>query len=262
MSDDFLRDLVDGERAALVPSAGAREKTWKKVARSVAIAAPVPAAAVPGGAGWAGKAWWATSWAKGLALALVGGAVVIGVLASRGERETVAVPESAAAPESIASAQPPELPPAGGRALAPHVDAQTVLPEPAEQVAPTLAPATDEALVPMARSSKPRAVAPSTDDGPDDALAGSSLAEEARLVVAARRDLRAGSPRAALSSLHEHAKRFPHGQLTEERMALTARALCESGDTDSGRRHAENLRAAFPSSSHLRRVDRACESSR
>ncbi|MEM6293844.1 MAG: hypothetical protein AAGA54_21390, partial [Myxococcota bacterium] len=87
----------------------------------------------------------------------------------------------------------------------------------------------------------------------------SDLAEETRLLAQARARLHAGSPKNALAPLSEHQARFPDGQLTEDRMVLRARALCESGDRGSGRKAAAALRKAFPSSSHLPRVDRTCK---
>lgn len=78
-----------------------------------------------------------------------------------------------------------------------------------------------------------------------------------RLLGRVRARLRSGSASDALAPLTEHARRFPQGQQTEDRMVLRAQALCKSGDTTVGRKEAAALRKAFPKSSYLPRVDRA-----
>lgn len=251
---DVLRGLVEGERAALVPSASAQKTTWKKVARSVAIAAPMPAVSSGPIAASKAAASGAKWWAKGIVALAIGGAVVVGVQASGGREADTGVVTS---PEPQAVAPAAEAPASPSAAVVPAVPPPRVeIAAPVERVAE---PPHPRALPPAARV--PKAVVdapPSTEDeGHESAI--SELAEEARLVEQARKKLRAGTPHAALSALQEHARRFPRGQLTEERMALTARALCDAGDAERGRARAEALREAFPSSSHLARVDRACE---
>ena len=252
MSDDVLRDLVEGERAALAPPEGAKQATWGRVARSVAIAAPVlPAASVEplaaaNAAATSGAKWWTTWWANGIFALAIGGATVGGVLAIKADREAddlvppVAASDDAPAPKSPAAAS--------SRA---DVEAEIAVPEEVDDAPVVTAPPNEEtpevARVVRPRASKPDAAAPS-----------SALAEEARLLSDARRELKLGHPRAALDPLEEHARRFAQGQLAEERMALTARALCEAGEVERGREQAAALRDAYPSSSHLARVDRTC----
>lgn len=261
MSDDILRGLIENERAALQPAENAKTKTWSRVARSVAIAAPMPVAATPALASKA-AAWWT----KGIVALAVGGAVAVGVgvLGQSSEQQIEPQAEQRVGPqvemEPGAVAAGP-----GGEAHVPappseadRVDAPAVVRDmpPVAETRESPRPAAE--VFPVARDSGSRGKA-SAADATLRELASSGLAEEARLVIEARRKLQGATPAAALSPLAEHARRFPDGQLTEERMALTARALCSGGDLEGGRRVAEDLRRAFPTSSHLPRVGRACD---
>jgi hypothetical protein len=73
-----------------------------------------------------------------------------------------------------------------------------------------------------------------------------SIAEEVRLVRAARE---ARSPEAMLLPLDEHARRFPHGVLSAERMVLKIEALCGLRKESDAGREATRLRRSFPSRS-------------
>jgi hypothetical protein len=256
--DGLLDALIEGERAALTSSGPAERRTWKRVASSVAVGAPLPVEPMSI-AGPAASATWAAPWLK-VVLALVFGSAVAaggyGLLARddlsapatderdaaadepRGERPAATPGHAPALPEPATSPEPPEPP------EPPEVESTAaVAPGPiAEPAGPELDP-------PSARAA-PR---PPTRPTPSD------LAEETRLLARARAHLRSAAPQAALAPLDEHARRFPDGQLAEDRMVLRAQALCESGDTDAGRRQAAALQRAFPRSSHLPRVRRACD---
>jgi hypothetical protein len=119
----------------------------------------------------------------------------------------------------------------------------------------------DGELLPAKREGKAgRAhAAPGRHRDEHEATPASALAEEARLVAAARRALGSGAHGEALARLAEHARRFPSGQLTEDRLALRARVHCARGDFEQGRRAAVELRRAFPRSSQHARIDRDCK---
>ncbi len=93
-----------------------------------------------------------------------------------------------------------------------------------------------------------------TAESATDALAApappDALAEESRLIAQARRALRDGDARLALGALDEHASRFPHGFLAEERDVTRIRARCGAGDVTGARRLAARFLAARPTSVH------------
>lgn len=62
---------------------------------------------------------------------------------------------------------------------------------------------------------------------------------------------------AALGLLAEHARRFSHGQLAEEREALRVRSLRGAGRSEEARRQAADFAARFPRSVLLPRLDGA-----
>jgi TolA-binding protein len=59
--------------------------------------------------------------------------------------------------------------------------------------------------------------------------------------------------------LEAHRKRFPSGQLTPERLYLTADALARLGNTTLARKHAQALIRAYPSSAYARQVEGVIE---
>ena len=64
----------------------------------------------------------------------------------------------------------------------------------------------------------------------------------------------------ALRILGKHARRFPDGQLWEEREALAIDALVQAHDYDHARRRAGRLRQRSPNSLFLPMVDAAVAS--
>jgi hypothetical protein len=256
MSDDLLRDLIEGEREALVPGKGARETTWAAVTRSVGEgAAPIvdPADVVGPASG--------ASWLKIVVALVLGGGVVIGVASSIGSEPStrahaVAVEPAPPRARPVVEAAPIATAPVIAADLEPAV-VPAIVP-PVEPLAETTA---SEPVGANKREARPRArAAPiaQAEDPPPTADA-SALAEEARLLAAARSALRRGAHEDALARLAEHARRFPSGQLSEDRLALTARAHCSRGELEQGRRAAAELRRAFPRSSQLHRIDRDCD---
>lgn len=245
MSDDILRDLIDGEREELVPPRGAKKKTWRRVSSSVAMGAPLPAdPTMVSTPMLAAKS--ALPWAKGLVVIALGGVVGLGAYATGGSADD----EAPAVVEKAAAAPPaPDEPPV---ASAPKKPAPTRGVIPPTEPDPVPVPEPLDATVSGEPPSRPTP-APAAREEP------SQLAEETRLIAEARRHLRKGSPRAALEPLADHAKRFAKGQLAEDRMALIARAHCEAGDVKTGLEKAAALGRAFPSSSHMSRIERACE---
>lgn len=76
----------------------------------------------------------------------------------------------------------------------------------------------------------------------------SSLAAERELLDRARSRLAAGEPQDALGALEQHAKRFPRGQLSEEREAMWVNVLALVGRADDARAKGEAFARRFPNS--------------
>lgn len=231
--DARLAALVRGERAAMEPDRGAEARTWQRVASSVAAGSSGPAANLggpnPSPAGL-------SLWIKAILGLLVVGAVAVGV-------QVAAQPE----PADVVAVEPPTVPRSSPAPAAPSqpVEQPEVVPP---AVSKPAAPAASKPAPKKARGAPP----------PAEVSSASDLVEETRLLARARARMRAGSPANALEPLSEHARRFPQGQLAEDRMVLRAQALCESGKLEAGRAAVAKLRAAFSGSSHLPRVERAC----
>jgi hypothetical protein len=86
-----------------------------------------------------------------------------------------------------------------------------------------------------------------------------TLAEETRLLGRARVALAESRPKAALSILDEHARRFSAGRLAPERAALRVIALCDAGRHDEGSKAAAAFLATHSGHALASRVRRACE---
>ena len=71
-----------------------------------------------------------------------------------------------------------------------------------------------------------------------------SLASPSRAQTALQR----GLGQSALDALAEHRRRFPRGQLTEEREALVVQALARAGRDDEAAEAARRFEARYPSS--------------
>jgi hypothetical protein len=77
---------------------------------------------------------------------------------------------------------------------------------------------------------------------------------EAALLDGARAAL-GTDPRRALALTQEHAKRFPHGTLIQEREVIAIDALSRLGQTDAARRRASDFERRYPGSAHQPKVD-------
>jgi hypothetical protein len=170
--------------------------------------------------------------------------VVADAIASR-DRDAIvrseSAPELRASTRSDADAPAPATLPA---VLAPRVVA-----------APVVAPAPD-APTSSRRATPSEPVA--TDDPPP---AASTLAEEARLLGNAWRELNAGDNAAALAGLQEHARRFPNSPLAREREAARIVAWCAERKPGATAQ-AERFLADHAGGTLAQRVERACEASK
>jgi hypothetical protein len=236
-----VKDLLAAERDAPRPSRMAEERVRARLAASVVAAGAV---GVAGAAGATTAAAGATAKAAGagvlgsaigvktslIAVAVAAGATVTGgyVLQERRAAEAMAratvTRAHAARRAPAASVVPPPATPV-------HAPVPALDPAPAGE-----APVVERRTVAVARTA---IVSPPAPFG---------LTEENVPIAAALSALARGAPSAALASLEQHARRFPAGQLEEEREALWVQALAAAGRADQARSRAERFRRRFPDS--------------
>lgn len=93
-----------------------------------------------------------------------------------------------------------------------------------------------------------------TEDAPKRDL---QLAEERGLIEIARTALVKRDTERALTTLEDHARKFPAGQLVEERESLMVQALVNAGQVQEARERAAAFRKRFPDSMLLPAVEAA-----
>jgi hypothetical protein len=77
---------------------------------------------------------------------------------------------------------------------------------------------------------------------------------EVALLDAARSAL-ATDPRRALTLTQEHARRFPHGALSQEREVIAIDALSKLGQTDAAKARGSDFERRYPGSAHQPKID-------
>lgn len=114
-----------------------------------------------------------------------------------------------------------------------------------------------EVRVPAAELPSPAAeAAPLPKAAPAPTAARSDpLDAEQRLLDTARAALVQQRPEAALEALGQHARRFAHGQLAEERDALEVQALWKAGRETEARAKGATFRKRFPQSIFIEGID-------
>jgi len=174
------------------------------------------------------------------ALGLAGGATVAGTMIAverhRASHDVV-ITAAPATPAPTRAARTSKI--AGHRSAFAEEASEPFVP----QATPTLNPPAE-----LPRAERPHAPAPS-------AAASGGLAEESALLEQARRAL-ARAPGAALSSVREHARLFPHGQLAAERSLIEVDALFRMGRRAEARALAERLLAQGGGDLYVGRVER------
>jgi hypothetical protein len=85
-----------------------------------------------------------------------------------------------------------------------------------------------------------------------------SLQDELALIRRTQSAVRSGAHQRALTLARQHAKTYPDGAFVEDREALRALALCESGHSTASTA-ASKFHARWPSSMHRNRIEAACE---
>jgi hypothetical protein len=230
-----LQSLLLAEKEAAGPDAGARDRVAHRLAQTLGVtlaAAGVSTAATSGAQTVLPKALVGKSLAAKLLVAAVVGAVGAGGIVT-----TVKLVHR----RSATHAAPRRIEPAP--ALAPPPAAAPLV------AAPSLS-AVDEP--PSSEATPPRHEAhhaPRHDD----------LAAERALLADARAAMQSSDAARALAILDDHARRFAHGQLAEERDALRVAALWLAGDHAAARRHADEFARHHPDSLFLPSVERAIQ---
>jgi ElaB/YqjD/DUF883 family membrane-anchored ribosome-binding protein len=138
-----------------------------------------------------------------------------------------------------------------------------VVPGPATVSAPSAvtAPVTPSSWtpVPVPVPAASPAPAPSHASAPP-ATGGQELAAESAILDIARAAIARGEADHALTAVERHRASFPHGVLSEERDALTVKALVLAGMGAEARAQAAKFRAAYPDSLFLPALESALKS--
>jgi hypothetical protein len=254
MNDDLPPDvqgLIELARADVpgdVERARMKRSVLGQVAGSVAVASTVVASSAA-----ASTTNFAVATAAGTKLGpLVGIAlwVAAGGLAAGGaiavREHYVARGEALHAAPSTSLTSTPNRTSAASDPQEPQPTTQTVVPS-----LPLAAPAAAPSAAVL-----PRAAGAHRADGPST----STLEVELPLLREAQEALRAGDPARALTYLNEHARRFPNGELAQERAAAHAIASCKL-DARRGRAEADAFVTMHAASPLADRVREACDRS-
>lgn len=215
------RAALEAGREGLAAPAGARDQMQARVFAAAGVAGPPASAPAPASVPLAAKLF--------VVGALVVGAAGVGWWLLR-DNPAPSRPVQAAVtapPPAPAAAPPPRVTPI----------------VPAAPPAPAPAPA---AKPPRAKTHQP---SPSPAAG---------LAEELRLVGAARRALVDGDPRAALAKIATYERHFAHGELAPEAALVRIDALCAAGRVSDADAEVDRFVDRWPDSPHRRRALRGC----
>lgn len=243
--DPKLHELLSLERGAYTEDAIAKDAALRRIQAAIVLAplaassvAAATVAAQTAGVSVAASAK-AASTKAGVAASLGWkGATLVAVVAFGGGVATGevhrAMSDRAPSPITTSSTvtQAPSVVPA-------------IMPSDLPSVEPPAAPV----VSPSATAHAPPARSPSGDPN-----------EERALVDTARTALARGRAADALTAIAEHAKRFPHGRLVEEREALAVQSLALAGDRAGALERSRRFHRAYPNSIFGAAVDRATSS--
>lgn len=252
--EPWLASLVRRERALGRTAAPAKEAAYSQVQAKLALASAASAnaaAAAKIGAASAAKVSTAARTvlllAKLAAVASLGGALAVVVVAPPGAAPSVNRPALSAPAPAVSHVAGPALATAQATTVShspdPPTDPPTAVTSPPIMAAPHRpipAPSTPRraALAAVESATAHDGPAPGRDDG--------TLAEERRLLDHAQRALAQRDATGALDDVGLHARRFPNGQLQAEREAIAIRALVVAGRVGDAEARARRFRAAFP----------------
>ncbi|HEY2513096.1 MAG TPA: hypothetical protein VGI39_19645 [Polyangiaceae bacterium] len=260
LSDETLDFLREAKGAHDAP-AGAKERV--RAAVSLAVAAPLAGgmAAARGASRWTGASKTVVMIA---AVAGVGAALLVGRSATthHAQRQASARAEVAhvsAPPAETLSETTPQRPSSARPLPPPPAETSRAVPRPASS-------SDTDGLTPIDPSTLPRVAASPSRSGSAASKhtapsADGSVAAEFALLRRVSAALQSGDHRAALAGVREHAHRFPHGVLAEERDTDRILALCALGRRDEATRALTRFDRDYPDSAHGARVHAACATS-
>jgi hypothetical protein len=259
------QELLRHARKAFSPSES-RLQAVRSALRAEIAASPAPISSASSSGGLGVPSLGAAGWSTGhgvlaaVAIGAIGaGALTLWVSAPRtsstpaANTEALVHPSPAIAPmaEQAEEHGEPIAPPAADpwpSQASPAAPAASPRDRTSEQRAPFVAPGSARARAKSESLALPPAATAVTD----------SLAEEVRMLHAARSALDRGEAAHALRLLDAHRARFRHGTLQEERLATRVQALCALGLVERARAAAQELERVAPRSPHLARARTSC----
>ena len=199
--------------------------------------------------------------AKSMQAAAIALAAAVGVSAAVVIKNAL---PAAAPPAASPSEARPDVPAASPPAKRPRVAPRAPVQEAPESVAPAPveAPRTPEPSVGRthglgAAQSAPRHDAlPSQGDLPASDVDGPATPEAETALLGRAHQALASDPARALALTAEHRREYPSGLLRQESDLIAIEALEALGRHEEARTSAARFRARYPSSAHLRRLDR------
>jgi hypothetical protein len=242
-TDELLKRLIEHERADADPDTEAIVRMWTGIEGRLGGGPPPPD--VFDGPPSTGGAW------QAVVLKVVGGLAVSGAIA--GGVWGIAGRDESPPPEPAVAIATPVI--------------ETSSPEHPAFVEENPKPATDEGSTEATETSTGMASSVDVPATSERSIvrrtvkaepSADTFADEAQLLQRIYAALKRDDPRAALRLVVEHRRRFPAGQLVQERLAVEVEALCRSNQTSRGRSKAAAFEAAYPGSTHLARVRTAC----
>ncbi len=107
---------------------------------------------------------------------------------------------------------------------------------------------------PLVRDPLPSATTSATAK-PASTIAPADPEGEVKLLASAQDALRS-DPARALALCNEHARKYPGGNVAQEREVIAIEALMKMGNRPAAKARADRFNAAYPGSSHARRIAR------
>ncbi len=223
---DPLDDLLRAERERDELPDADLDEAWRALDAKIGALSPVlpPITTTPP------SPWTAVAKVVG-AVAIFGAGVWTGTLLER--RHAPETPALVSPAPSVSSASPPP-------------SAEVVPPVVAS--APSVPSAAAAPIVHARPSSAPTPSGSASASAPAPAIGSPDLADERSLVEGARVALLRGRPFDALALAESHEKRFPGGELAEDRDFLRIRALRDAGKKEEATARAKAFLARYPKS--------------
>ncbi len=232
---DDIRQLLQSAAPAPLPE-GFEARLRSRVASTLA-ASPGPGEPLSQGAAGSRMGSWGVP---------VSAAALIAGLAAGTFAGATLFPRTATAPPSVAA--PPALSPAVPAPPAPPSRSAAPEPRPAPEK-----PAPRRALPPPAAAAHEPAAASARDI---------ALSDERGLLEQARTAFSRREPERAAQLLDEHQRRFPRGQLVEEREVLLIQLEIDAGQLERAREHGRHFKESFPESLLLPAVEASLQATK